>query len=164
MLVWFNFLVGLSSSIIFLIFVIIQSSLKYGTTTLEEFHGSFSPTKARPYRQRREGVTLNQMVGERPLPHREANSQAVGRGSRALSGNREVMRANLNVPQPRIPSARVVEVDSSSDDEFQDSNTEPAPRSLAESITATRVPQVTTQQTNQPSPTQPRHQYSGPNL
>ena len=68
------------------------------------------------------------------------------------------MRANLNEPPPRIPSARVVEVDSSSDDEFQDSNTEPAPRSLAQSITATRVPQVTTQQTNQPSSTQTRHQ------
>ena len=52
----------------------------------------------------------------------------------------------------------MAEVDSSSDDEFQDSNTEQPPRSLAESITATRVPQVATQQTNQPSPTRPRHQ------
>ena len=44
-------------------------------------------------------------------------------------------------------------------DEFQDSNIEPAPRSLAESITATRDPQVTTQQTSQPpSPTRTRHQ------
>ena len=67
------------------------------------------------------------------------------------------MRANLNVPQPRIPSARAAEVDSSSEDEFQDSNTEPTPRSLAQSITATRVPQVSIQQTSQPpSPTRIR--------
>ena len=93
------------------------------------------------------------MVGEHPLSHRQANSQAVGQGSRALSGNREIMRANLNIPPPSIPSARVAEVDSSSDDEFQDSNTEQPPRSLAQSITATRVPQVAAQQTSQPSPT-----------
>ena len=69
------------------------------------------------------------------------------------------MRANLNIPQPRIPSARAAEVNLSSDDEFQDSNTEPAPRSLAQSITATRVPQVAIQQTSQPpSPTQTRRQ------
>ena len=98
------------------------------------------------------------MVGEHPLPHCEANSQAVGRGSRVLPENREVTRANLNVPPQRIPSARVAEVDSSSDDEFQDSNTEQPPRSLAQSITATRVPQVATQQTNQPSSNQSRHQ------
>ena len=113
---------------------------------------ALAPPK-RDLRQRREGVALNRTVGEHPLSHREANSQAVGRGSRALSGNQEVTRANLNIPPPRIPSARVAEVDSSSDDEFQDSNTEQPPRSLAESITATRVPQVATQQTNQPSPT-----------
>ena len=52
----------------------------------------------------------------------------------------------------------MAEVNSSSDDEFQDSNTEQQPRSLAESITATRVPQVATQQTNQPSPNQTRCQ------
>ena len=141
-----------------MIFVIIQSSVKYGTTTLEELCRSLSPTKARPTAKEGRGVALNHTVGERPLPHHEANSQAVGRGSRALSESREVTRANLNVPPPRIPSARVAEVDSSSDDEFQDSNTEQLPRSLAESITATRVPQVATQQTNQLSPTQPRHQ------
>ena len=107
---------------------------------------------------RRGGVALNRMVGRCPLPHQEANSQAVGRGSGALSGNQEVTRANLNIPQPRIPSARAAEVDSSSNDEFQDSNTEPAPRSLAESITATRVPQVAAQQTSQPSPTRTKHQ------
>ena len=62
----------------------------------------------RDQQQRRGGVTLNRMVGEHPLPHREANSQAVGRGSRALPENQEVTRANLNVPPQRIPSARVV--------------------------------------------------------
>ena len=67
------------------------------------------------------------------------------------------MRANLNVPQPNLPSARVAEVNLSSEDEFQDSNTEPTPRSLAQSITATRVPQVAIQQTSQPpSPTRIR--------
>ena len=106
---------------------------------------SFMEALAPPRRDqqpRRGGVTLNRTVGGRPLPQHEADGQAVGRGSGALPGNREVMRANLNVPQPRIPSARATEVDSSSDDEFQDSNTKPAPRSLAQSITATRVPQV----------------------
>ena len=98
------------------------------------------------------------MVGERLLPCHEANSQAMGRGSGALPEYRKVTRANLNIPPPRIPSARVAEVDSSSDNEFQDSNTEQPPRSLAQSITATRVPQVAAQQTNQPSPTRPRHQ------
>ena len=101
---------------------------------------------------RRGCVALNRMVGERPLPRREANSQAVGRGSRAPPEYQEVTRANLNVPPQRIPSARVAEVDSSSDEEFQDSKTEQLPRSLAKLITATRVPQVAAQQTNQPSP------------
>ena len=117
---------------------------------------SFVEALAPPRRDqqpRRGGVTLNCMVGGCPLPHCEANSQVVGRGSGALSRNREVTRANLNVPQPRIPSARAAEVDLSSDNEFQDSNTEQLPRSLAELITATRVPQVATQQTSQPSPT-----------
>ena len=68
------------------------------------------------------------------------------------------MRANLNVLPPSTPSARVAEVDSSSDEDFQDSNTEPVFRSLAESITVTRVPQVATQQTSQPSSTQLRQQ------
>ena len=121
---------------------------------------SFMEALAPPRRDqqpRRGGVALNRTVGGRPLPRREADGQAVGRGSGALPGNREVMRANLNVPQPRIPSARAAEVDSSSEDEFQDSNTEPTPRSLAQSITATRVPQVAIQQTSQPpSPTRIR--------
>ena len=79
----------------------------------------------------------------------------MGRGSGALSGNREVMRANLNAPPPSNPSARATEVDSSSEEEYQDSNTDPVPRSLSQSITATRVPQVA-QTTSQPSPTRTR--------
>ena len=123
----------------------------------KSFVEALAPPKC-DQQQRRGGVALNHTVGERPLPHREANSQAVGQGSRAQSESREVMRANLNAPPQSIPSARVAEVDSSSNDEFQDSNTEPPPRSLAESITATRVPQVATQQTNQLSLNQIRRQ------
>ena len=156
---WFNFLKLVyyhPSSFWFL-----WSSNHYSEMA-QQLWKSFMEALAPPRRDqqpRRGGVTLNCTVGGRPLPQWEANSQAVGRGSGALSGNREVMRANLNEPQPSLPSARVVEVDSSSDDEFQDSNTQPVPRSLAESITATRVPQVTTQQTSQPpSPTRTRHQ------
>ena len=38
------------------------------------------------------------------------------------------MRANLNAPPPSNTSARATaEVDSSSEEEFQDSNTEPVP-------------------------------------
>ena len=121
--------------------MIILSLIQNGTTTLEEFYGSLSSTKTRSTAEEG-GVTLNCTVGGRPLPRREAEGQAVGRGSGALSGNREVMRANLNAPPPSIPSARATEVDSSSKEEFQDSNTESVPRSLAQSITATRVPQV----------------------
>ena len=120
---------------------------------------SFLEALAPPRRDqqpRRGGVTLNRTVGGRPLPHLEAEGQAVGRGSGALSGNREVMRANLNAPPPSIPSARATEVDSSSEEEFQDSNTEPVPRSLAQSITATRVPQVAQQTSQPPSPTRIR--------
>ena len=120
---------------------------------------SFMEALAPPRRDqqpRRGGVTLNRTVGGHPLPRREVDGQAVGRGSGALSGNREVMRANLNIPQPSLPSARATEVDSSSEDEFQDSNTEPTPRSLAQSITATRVPQVAQQTSQPPSPTRTR--------
>ena len=61
----------------------------------------------------------------------------------------------------REPSARVAEVDSDSEDEFQDSREALPPRSLAESITATRVPQVTTHQTMQP-PSLNRHRIEKP--
>ena len=45
----------------------------------------------------------------------------------------------------------------SSEDEFQDSKEGPPPRSLAESITATRVPQVATSQTSQLQPNLTKH-------
>ena len=132
--------------------MIILSSIQNGTTTLEEFSGSLSSTKARST-VKEGGVTLNRTVSGHPLPQREAEGQAMGRGSGALLGNREVMRANLNAPPPSTPSARATEVNSSSEDEFQDSNTQPVPMSLAQSITATRVPQVAQQTSQPPSPT-----------
>ena len=110
-------------------------------------------------RPRRGGVTLNHTVDEHQLPRHEPSNQPADRSSRAALESREVTRANLNRPPQRIPSARVVEVDSSSDEEFQDSRTEHQSRSLAESITAVRVPQAATQPMNQPSSsTQPRCQ------
>ena len=115
---------------------------------------SFVDAMALPKRDewpRREGVTLNHMVGECPLSHHEPSSQAVGQSSRAPSEYQEVMRADLNIPLSRETSARVAEVDSGSEDEFQDSKETLPPRSLAESIAATRVPQVSTFQTAQPS-------------
>ena len=119
---------------------------------------SFLEALAPPRREqqpRRGGVTLNCMVDGRPLPCIEA--QPMGRGSGALSGNREVMRANLNAPPPSNTSARATaEVDSSSEEEFQDSNTEPVPGSLAQAITATRVPQVAQMTSQPPSPTRTR--------
>ena len=120
---------------------------------------SFLEALAPPRREqqpRRGGVTLNRTVGGHPLPRLEAEGQAVGRGSGALSGNREVMRANLNAPPPRNPSARATEVDSSSEEEFQDSNTEPVPRSLAQTIAVTRVPQGAQTTSQPPSPTRIR--------
>ena len=67
------------------------------------------------------------------------------------------MRADLNIPPTRETSARVAEVDSGSEEEFQDSKEDLPPRSLAESITATRVPQVATFQTAQPQPDLTEH-------
>ena len=64
----------------------------------------------------------------------------MGQSSRAPLEYREVMRADLNIPPSTETSARVAEVDSGSEEEFQDSKEELPPRSLAESITATRVP------------------------
>ena len=89
------------------------------------------------------------MVGERPLSCRELSNQAGGQSSRVLPEYREVMRADLNIPPPRVTSARVAEVNSGSEDEFQDSKEDHHPRSLAESITATRVPQIATFETAQ---------------
>ena len=123
----------------------------------KSFVDALAPPK-RDEQPRREGVTLNCTVGEHPLSHCEPSSQAVGHSSRALPEYREVTRADLNIPPPRLTSARVAEVDLSSEDEFQDSKEDPHPRSLAESITATRVPQVSTFQTAQPSsPNQTEH-------
>ena len=113
---------------------------------------SFMEALAPPRREqqpRRGGVALNRTVGGHPLPRIEAEPR--GRGAGALSGNREVMRANLNAPPPSNTSARATaEVDSSSEEEFQDSNNEPVSMSLAQAITAIRVPQVA-QSTSQPS-------------
>ena len=65
--------------------MIILSLIQNGTTTLEEFYGSLSSTKVRST-AKEGGVTLNRMVGGHPLPRREADGQAVGRGSGALTG------------------------------------------------------------------------------
>ena len=104
---------------------------------------------------RREGVALNRMVGERPLSRREQpSSHAEGQSSRAPPGYREVMCSDLNVALARdTQSARVGEVDSDSDVEFQDSREAQPTRSLADSIAVSRVPQTTTLETNQPSST-----------
>ena len=75
------------------------------------------------------------------------------------------MRADLIIPLTRETSARVAEVDAGSEEEFQDSKEDLPPRSLAESITATRVPQVATFQTSQPQPDLAEHhieQQTGP--
>ena len=60
------------------------------------------------------------------------------------------MRADLNIPPARETSARVGEVDSDSDVEFQDSREALPTRYLVDSVTVTRVPQATTTQTKQP--------------
>ena len=67
------------------------------------------------------------------------------------------MRADLNIPPAREPSARVDEVDSNSDVEFQDSREALPTKSLADSVAVTRVPQATTQQTSQPSSPERHH-------
>ena len=75
------------------------------------------------------------------------------------------MRADLNIPLSRETSARVAEVNSGSEDEFQDSKETLPPRSLAESIAATRVPQVSTFQTAQlssPDLTEHHIEQTGP--
>ena len=51
--------------------------------------------------------------------------------SRAVPESQEVQRADLNRAPARETGARVAEVDSSSEDEFQDSKEGPPPRSLA---------------------------------
>ena len=64
------------------------------------------------------------------------------------------MCSDLNiVPARDTQSARVGEVNSDSDVEFQDSREALPPWSLADSIAVPRVPQTTTLETNQPSST-----------
>ena len=105
--------------------------------------------------QRREGVALNRTVGERPLSRREQlSSRAEGLSSRAPPEYQEVMHCDLNLAPARdTQSARVGEVDSDSDVEFQDSREVLPTRSLADSIAVPRVPQTTTLEINQPSST-----------
>ena len=102
---------------------------------------------------RRGGVTLNRMVDERRLPRHEPSNRPGDQSSRAVPESREVQRADLNRLLARETGARVAEVDSSSDEEFQDSKEVLPPRTLAESITAARIPQIATSQTtSQPQP------------
>ena len=111
---------------------------------------SFVEALAPPQRgewPRREGVTLNHTVGEHPLSRHEPSNQAEGQSSRAPPEYQEVICADLNVAPARETSARVVEVDSDSDVEFQDSREVLPTRSLADSITVPRVPQTTTTET-----------------
>ena len=91
------------------------------------------------------------MVGERPLSRHEPSNQAEGQSSRAPPEYREVTRADLNIHLARETSARVAEVDSESDVEFQDSKEELPIQSLASSIAVPRVPQITTRETMRPS-------------
>ena len=85
-------------------------------------------------RPRREGVTLNCMVAERPLSRHEPSSQAESQSSRAPPEYREVTRSDLNIAPAKETSAKVGEVDSDSDVEFQDSREALPTRSLADSI------------------------------
>ena len=108
-------------------------------------------------RPRRRGVALNHTVDEYQLSRQESSNWPGDRSSRAVPESREVQRADLNRLPARETSARVAEVDLSSEDEFQDSKEGPPPRSLAESVTATRVPQVATFQTSQLQPNLTKH-------
>ena len=114
-------------------------------------------------RPRREGVTLNRMVGECPLSRWELSRPVESQSTRALSEYREVQRVDLNIPLARETSAKVDEVDSDSDDDFQDSREALPTRSSADPITITRVPQSTTLRTTQPpSPDLTGHQEEQP--
>ena len=99
-------------------------------------------------RPRREGVTLNRMVDERLLSHCESGRSVESQSTRAQLENREVICADLNVdPAKETCGARVAEVESDSDVEFQDSREVQPTRTLADSITAPKIPQVATQET-----------------
>ena len=61
---------------------------------------SFVEALAPPQRgewPRREGVTLNHLVGERPLSRCEPSNQAEGQSSRAPPEYREVVHTDLNI-------------------------------------------------------------------
>ena len=92
----------------------------------------------RAERPRREGVTLNHMVGEHPLSCHEPSNQAESQSSRAPPEYQEVAHADLNIASARETSARVGEVNLDSDVKFQDSREVLPTRSLADSITVTR--------------------------
>ena len=114
-------------------------------------------------RLRREGITLNHMVGEHPLSHHESSRPVESQSTGALSEYQGVQRADLNIPLARETSARVGVVDSDSDDDFQDSREALPTRSMADPITITRVPQSTTLRTTQlPSLDLTRHQEEQP--
>ena len=113
-------------------------------------------------RPRRGGVALSRTVDERQLSCREPSNSPEDRSLRAVLESREVRRADLNRAPTMETSARVAEGDSSSEEDFQDSKEDPPPRSLAESITATRVPQVATSQTAQPQPNLIEHHTEQP--
>ena len=123
---------------------------------MEKLCRCFGPTKAK-WTAKERGVALNRTVDEHQLPRREPSNWPEDRSSRAVPESREVQRADLNRAPARETGARVAEVDSSSEDEFQDSKEGPPPRSLAESITATRVPQVATSQTSKLQPNLTKH-------
>ena len=98
---------------------------------------------------RREGVALNHMVDECPLSHHnQLSNQAGSQSSRAPLEYQEVIHSDLNIASAKETcSARVVEVDSDSDVEFQDSREVLPTRSLADSIVVPRVPQSATLET-----------------
>ena len=83
-------------------------------------------------------------------------SQVTGLGTEVPELFRSLKRyreQDLNRLPARETGARVAEVDSSSDEEFQDSKEVLPPRTLAESITTARIPQIATSQTtSQPQP------------
>ena len=110
-------------------------------------------------RLRREGVTLNCTVDERWLSRHESSKPVESQSARAQLQSREVIRADLNMNLAKeTRSTRVAEVELDSDVEFQDSREVQPTRSLADSITVQKVPQVATQETQWPPFQDPRHQ------
>ena len=121
---------------------------------MEEFHvEALAPPQAELNRPRREGVTLNRTVGECPLSHHESSRPAVRvRVPGALLEYREVHESRpqhtsgqRNQCQGRPRLTQIVMVTFKIRREAL-----PAPRSMADPITITRVPQTTTLKTTQP--------------